>query len=704
VALGTLAVNVVLNNEAFEREMRKTRQSIGYLHKDVSGIQRAFSAFGRFVGVTVGFHAINQAIRASITEFSAFEKKMAEVSTMLDDQAIKFMPQYDKAIRRMAMNFGETTDSLGTGLREILSALIAPSDALGVLEASTKAARAGLADTATAVDVITTVMNAYNVEAARATDISDKLFVTIIRGKTTFPQLAPEIGKVAAIAATAGESFDDLLAVFSAMTRAGLQTDIAITSLRAILLDFLKPQEDSIEAARKYGVEMNAATLRAEGLTGVIQKLKKATAEELVTIVPTSRGIAGFAAAIQKAGELTEDYESMVNSAGETEKAYQKISDTTAFNLGRLSQEWGELKKILGEVISLPLSDWLSSSHSTIVRYLEDFREGIQIATQLQAMVRQFSKPPWLLAYESIRGGKSSGPRITDEAAWQRFLNFQKTALEAAKTGGAILAPPGIASGRQIDQKALDRMATLEEQLREEIALTGHLNEARQHAKMFIEFETEANKAYTKGSVEATDAIERFRMKLEDLEQAQRLSRIAEDIGNSFTSAFDRAIIEGEKLRVVLAGIAQDIARSVVHETVSVPIGQAIAGAIGGLGGALGGAGAGMAPSPEGGTMGVGYHQGGIVGETALMRNISGLAMLGAPRLHTGLRPNEFAAVLERGETVVPKGDGRGNLTINVSTPDATATQRWLWANRHGFADMMTGAGRENNKVRRMER
>ena len=189
------------------------------------------------------------------------------------------------------------------------------------------------------------------------------------------------------------------------------------------------------------------------------------------------------------------------------------------------------------------------------------------------------------------------------------------------------------------------------------------------------------------------------------LEESRDLERIVQGIGMAFTNAFDSAIAEGQKLRAVMQALARDISRVIVHETVSRPIGQAIAAGIGSLF-ANGGGGGGMIPagtSVAGGGNPYFLHEGGIVGETALMRNVSGLAMLGAPRLHTGLRPNEFTAVLERGETVIPKGGGRG-MTINVQTPDVTATQRWLWNNRHSLADMMMGAGRENNKIRRTER
>lgn len=50
------------------------------------------------------------------------------------------------------------------------------------------------------------------------------------------------------------------------------------------------------------------------------------------------------------------------------------------------------------------------------------------------------------------------------------------------------------------------------------------------------------------------------------------------------------------------------------------------------------------------------FHEGGVVGEPAPARAVSPAVFSGAPRLHSGLLPDEFPAILQRGETVIPRG------------------------------------------------
>lgn len=75
------------------------------------------------------------------------------------------------------------------------------------------------------------------------------------------------------------------------------------------------------------------------------------------------------------------------------------------------------------------------------------------------------------------------------------------------------------------------------------------------------------------------------------------------------------------------------------------------------------------------------FHEGGIVGEGGGRPiNIPVSEMINAPRFHSGLKADEFPAILQKGEEVIPKDEvesnrrsrgGRRDVIINVTTPDA---------------------------------
>ncbi|HEY6965906.1 MAG TPA: tape measure protein [Burkholderiales bacterium] len=167
----------------------------------------------------------------------------------------------------------------------------------------------------------------------------------------------------------------------------------------------------------------------------------------------------------------------------------------------------------------------------------------------------------------------------------------------------------------------------------------------------------------------------------------------AEGIQNAITDAFFTSFKKGEtvarRFALSLSDMFRRIASELLSATVISPVSNALrnqgfGGLMGlfGLGGgnALGYGTAGteaataLVPDLAGGMVGV-IHQGGVVGESVTpMRMASPGLFYGAPRLHRGLGPNEFPAILERGETVTPKGQRSGgdfNVT-NIITVQST--------------------------------
>jgi len=305
------------------------------------------------------FLGLSASMGGAVYAAAALEKQLANVSTMLDSKSLPIMEQYKDAIQKMSIVFGESTQTLSKGLYDILSASIPPNKALGVLAVSAKAAAAGLTDTGVAADAITTVLNAYGYSAEMASVVSDKLFAIIKRGKTTFAELAPSIGNVAATAAKAGLSLDELGAAIATLTRAGIKTDEAITAVNGVLRVFLKAQDQAKEMARKYGVELTTQTLKTKGLLGVMRELNKIRAEDLALIFPEIRGLKGITAALGDAKGYMEDYKLMTESTGLTQEAFEKQTRTLIHAFNQLKESARFLAVQIGELYQPTVLQWI---------------------------------------------------------------------------------------------------------------------------------------------------------------------------------------------------------------------------------------------------------------------------------------------------------------------------------------------------------
>lgn len=286
--------------------------------------------------------------------FAEFGKSMAEVSTMLDAPE-EHMNNFRQGIRKLSVDFGESTTTLSKGLYDILSASIAPEKALDVLAVAAQAAKAGLTDTGVAADALTTILNAYGLEADRAGDVSDWLFSVVKGGKTTFGELAPNIGKVAALASNAGLSLEELGAMIATLTRNGVQTEQVMTAVTAIIGSFLKPTDDAREAAKSLGFEMNAAALRSEGLEGVFRRLGNLPPDAIAKLFPNIRAMKGLMPALQDFEGFTSDIAAMNQRAGQATGAFEKMAGTMSHKFDQAKQAIIDAFRAVGQAIAIPM-------------------------------------------------------------------------------------------------------------------------------------------------------------------------------------------------------------------------------------------------------------------------------------------------------------------------------------------------------------
>ncbi len=147
-----------------------------------------------------------------------------------------------------------------------------------------------------------------------------------------------------------------------------------------------------------------------------------------------------------------------------------------------------------------------------------------------------------------------------------------------------------------------------------------------------------------------------------NIDKIRETTSLADELGLSFTSAFEEAIVGGKNLSEVLAGIEQDILRIVTRKLVTEPMGNAISGMIGG-GGVIGGDFGNFLAD----LVGINFAGGGYTGSGARSGGMDG--------------QGGFMAVLHPQETVVDhtKGQrlaGGNSVTVNISQQFAPGTTR----------------------------
>jgi hypothetical protein len=102
------------------------------------------------------------------------------------------------------------------------------------------------------------------------------------------------------------------------------------------------------------------------------------------------------------------------------------------------------------------------------------------------------------------------------------------------------------------------------------------------------------------------------------------------------------------------------------------------------------------------------FHGGGEVGwDSGSPRAVPAAAFAGAPRLHGGLGGDEFPAILQRGERVIPKGAGFGttvfnqHVNVNIAALDALSVAELMRSQKGVLATLVAEAAKESVGFRR---
>ena len=328
-------------------------------------------------------------VRAITRAMTQFETRIAEIATISSGGAEQ-VEVFRKATLALSREVPQSAEELGAGVYQILSSNIKDTgDVLNILEASAKAAVAGLSDTFTAVDTITTVLNAFGYSADQATRVADVLFKTVEYGKIKFNQLASELGATVTTAALAGISIEEVGAAIAVLTQRGISAAESTTALNRFLLTLVKQTPAQRRAFKNMEIDFSIAAVKAKGFAAVLADLNNLTEGQIDVLGQLYPNIRAARAAFVLLGNGADMYvnvlEEMHNAQGASQRAFE-IMNATAANQAKILRN--NLAVIFQE-ISVSVLPGLSTAFAWIAEKLGDFVGGIKIMGAEATLVLQ---------------------------------------------------------------------------------------------------------------------------------------------------------------------------------------------------------------------------------------------------------------------------------------------------------------------------
>jgi TP901 family phage tail tape measure protein len=345
VEIGTAYVNIVPSAKGFKQKLEgEVDGPAGAAGDKASGSFGSSFVAGVGKAAVLGGAALAGIGAVGVAAAAGFGKSMNEVFTLLPGITESAMVDMESSVKEFSKEFGVLPNDVVPALYQSLSAGVPQDNVFAFLETAQKAAAGGVTDLTTAVDGISSVVNAYGSDVVDAATASDLMFTAVRLGKTNFEELSASLFQVTPIASSLGVQFGDVSAGLAALTAKGVPTAQAATQIRGALAELGKEGTKASDAFKEAaGVGFQDFIAGGGDLQGALQVLEKSAASSGVSMLDMFSSIEAGQAALSLTGDGTEAFTAalaeMETSAGATDGAFETMTQGLSFQFDQLKAQ-----------------------------------------------------------------------------------------------------------------------------------------------------------------------------------------------------------------------------------------------------------------------------------------------------------------------------------------------------------------------------
>lgn len=343
----------------------------------ISGKSLGSALVGSLTKVVVAA-GIGKMLQSAFTGGTAFESAMAKVGTIADTAKVP-LESLSSQVLQVSGDMHIGANEIAEAAYQAISAGQDTGNAVAFAGQASMLATAGFTSTTSAVDILTTALNAYGKGADEAGHVSDVLLTTQNLGKTSVDELAGSMGRVIPLAAAYNVSMENLSSGLAIMTANGIATAEASTYTKSMLNE-LGDTGSSVGKILKQQTGKSFAELNADGksLGDVLQVLYDSVGGNATKFAglwsSVEAGTGALSLASSGADKFNGVLQQMQADSGATQTAYDTMTDTMAYKLDGVKTNAQNLGTALFDAVSGRLGEGVALAGG----YLQTLSESVQ--------------------------------------------------------------------------------------------------------------------------------------------------------------------------------------------------------------------------------------------------------------------------------------------------------------------------------------
>jgi TP901 family phage tail tape measure protein len=445
--------------------------------------QRIFLSWQNLLRIGLIYPVISKLVSAfsqGVQNALDLERQIAEIRTISQDAQLS-TERWREGLIKLAVEFGRPVADVATAAYQAISNQVTKgAEAFDFLRDAMDFGRATVASTTDSVNLLSSVLNSYNLTQNQTREVAAELFKTIEIGRIQTKDLANSFGRVGPTANQLGVDLRELNSALAVLTIQGVKPNVALTFLEQLLIKLQKPTDEMAKALKRLGVPTGEQAIATFGLVGTLEKLGEAVAKgdsELGKLLPTVRGYQAFVSlaangtdklreAVEKNTNAQESYNKAIKIGAENlDTQYKKALESIKAEflaVGRTISELVIFTVDLGKA-SLDLFDTLSGGSRVATRNIEEntinrVRVAVDAAQAeqrifidgLTGQAQSFNK--FVAAIQGKLGQISSFHRVANDQIIERIAQAAQASAEFVERTFAKLDAAGKANLSEVQK------------------------------------------------------------------------------------------------------------------------------------------------------------------------------------------------------------------------------------------------------------
>ena len=369
-------IRFLFSSEGVENIQKK----LGSVKKQIDDLARPIGQMGL---------ALTGAATGAVAAYAQVENSLSKIRGLVGLSAQE-MEGWGSQLQDMALATGQSTAAMAEGMFFVTSAGLRGSEAMDVLEASARAATAGLGDVSTLADLATSAVNAYGSAVLPPAAAMDHLTEAVRLGKLEADQLAGAMGNVLPIASNMGVTFGEVSGIMAAMSKTGTDAANGATQLNAVMAGLLKPSVGAAKALASVGLnaEQVQESIRTDGLMSTLVDLREVfggntlALERLFPNIRALKGVLDLLGTGMEGNIVT--IEEMRDSTGTLDEAFLAASQTINFNFRSAMVGLTNVAITIGEA--------LAPAANAVLQLTTELAAGAKSLIENSALVKGFTR------------------------------------------------------------------------------------------------------------------------------------------------------------------------------------------------------------------------------------------------------------------------------------------------------------------------